>query len=166
MAAEWQSVELRKNVIAVHGGYLGSSKLFIEAIVLDGDDRNFMVLCRLDRDLARFLGFDNSVKHSWGDNGFLEHMSFVRDAEVDKRIMDHKLKNDPMAAKARRQAIKIRDRIKSFSEANLPRVIEIEFQAFTDATDGTEIPAHTMSELHVFRVFMAVRSRHVAWQRN
>ena len=50
-----------------------------------------------------------------------------------------------MVAKARRQPIKIKDRIKSFSEANLPRIIEIEFQAFTDATDGTEIPAHAMS---------------------
>ena len=71
-------------------------------------------------------------------------MAFVRDAEVDKRIMDHKTKNDPMAAKARHSPIKIKDRLKSFSEANLPRVIEIQFQSFTDSTDGAEIPAHTM----------------------
>ena len=145
MANHWKPFDVLTNQVVVTGGYLGNEKWVVTPCVVE--DRQFVTLKPKDRDFTRAVGLDVSQKNPWSGNGILEYLASLRDKRIDELIIAHKLANDPRAARGKATTVspvKINNRTKSYDNAQIPAIISFEHSAF-QASDGTEVPAQTIS---------------------
>ena len=97
-----------------------------------------------NRDLARALGLDSSLRSPFSNVTVFDYIKSLRDSKIDDLITEHMKKNDPMAEdtpSARR--LDSQGRVQKFEDAGVPATVEIDLPSFVDG--DLEIPAYTMT---------------------
>lgn len=116
------------------------------------DGREFLLLDKADRKLARAMGRDMKSRTPWHRNEVLAYIAKLRDDAVDAIISKDRHASDPMADEADQvPTLKIqKGRGKSFVEGSVPEIIDITYPAFVKA-DGGHHPPVVLSVLSAAR---------------
>ena len=130
--------KIMRNLVVVEGGH-SSSQWVVEAKE-HGDGSLWVNLQMKDRKLARALGLDCSLRAPFQETTLLQHMTNLRNAEVDRAISKAMHDDDPMADAEPATDSPTKDRTKAFNSANVSQVITLSLLGFTTG-DGAKVPA-------------------------
>ena len=148
------SFTIRTNVTVVESGSMKTCWV-VEPMFVDG--AMFLELHKSDRGLARALGLCLSDRCPFRNTTLFEHIAMLRNEAVTKFMVDFQLASDPMADDAARN-VKVnmvnRSRDRSFQQAKVPQVIEIDLEGFQHVMGGTttDVPARSVKVLATSRV--------------
>ena len=94
-------VSVRVGLI-IEGGHL-ADKTWAPKHLLEVDGRFFLPLTRADRELAKAIGLNTSVRSPWGKNGWPDYLASLRNDAVQE-LMDEAARKgvDPLADKGQR----------------------------------------------------------------
>ena len=119
---------MRRDRVVVEGGGMVQPWV-VDTKLVDG--REFLLLDKADRKLARAMGRDMKSRTPWHRNEVLAYIAKLRDDAVDAIISKDRHASDPMADEADQvPTLKIqKGRGKSFVEGSVPEIIDIAYPA-------------------------------------
>ena len=139
---------ITRDVVCVNGGHGGSIDWLLEVSTVNNvptddntviDVETFKVTME-DRSLAKFMGLDCSKRKPFEGTTLIAHMGKLRNAAVDRYILEANVCDDPMGDVSVDSSSKVRgNRSKAFDDAQVPEMITIEVCGFT-RDDGARVP--------------------------
>ena len=120
-----------KPLVVVSGGYLGAKGQWVpELKTIDGYEDGFLMLRKEDRGLAAAMGRNCSDIRPFHTVSVFSHIAKQRGDVVDELIRAHNAASDPVA-EVDNGEVRIKNRGKAFSDANIREVVAITIAATT-----------------------------------
>ena len=143
-AAQPKPFSVRTNVTVVEGGWL-SEPWVVNTTEVDG--REFVIMSKEDRKLARAFGMPMDKRYPRGENDMLAYLAELRDAKIDDILRARDVENDPMGERpdvdVPADVLSI-GRQSKFHAADVPAIVQITYPAFT-TSDGDRVPAYELN---------------------
>jgi hypothetical protein len=134
-----QPITVATGVTVVEGGALKEPWCIRLKLV---SEQQFFLIDRKERHLALLCNLNMSKSRPWTTNGLIMQLQQLRNAKVDKLIIEHECKNDPLSDSTDSVTWK-GPRMSAFARSNIPPVIVFDYPSFT-TTDGFRVDGRTM----------------------